>query len=67
MYCTATPFGGGECFVNTYHAVLQEQDLSNSMEKERRKMNLSRKIREFSEDIQRQAKTKEGIYTSLHS
>lgn len=35
--------------------------MSNSMDKERRKANLSRKIREYTEDLQRQVKTKEGI------
>lgn len=38
----------------------QEQDLSNPFDKERRKASLSRKIREYTEDIQRQFKTKEG-------
>ena len=40
---------------------LQEQDLSNNIDKERRKSNLSRKIRDYTEDIRRQVKTKEGI------
>ena len=31
------------------------------MDKERRKASLSRRIREFTEDVQRQVKTKEGI------
>ena len=35
--------------------------MSNSIDKERRKVNLSRKIREYTEDLQRQVKTKEGI------
>lgn len=35
------------------------------MDKKRRKANLSRKIREYTEDLQQQVKTKEGIYTSV--
>jgi len=46
-------------FVTIFY-LLQEQDLSNSIDKGRRKSNLTRKIREYTEDIQRQVKTKEG-------
>ena len=40
---------------------MQEQDLNNTIDRERRKANLSRKIHEYTEDIHRQVKTKEGI------
>ena len=56
-----TPRWGWGMFCHMTLLLLQEQDTSNSMDKERRKINLSRKIREYSEDLQRQVKTKEGM------
>lgn len=63
--CTYTP-GGGECLSCCVSSILQEQDLSNAMDKERRKSNLTRKIREYTEDMQRQVKTKEGSCKIFH-
>ena len=62
MCIVHTPPGGGEYaqYIIILH-LLQEQDLSNTIDKERRKGNLLRKIREYTEDIHRQVKTKEGI------
>ena len=56
----AHPRGWGNVH-NIQARTLQEQDLSNNIDKERRKSNLLRKIRDYAEDIRRQVKTKEGI------
>ena len=61
VYCMlAHPRGWGNVH-NIQARTLQEQDLSNNIDKERRKSNLLRKIRDYAEDIRRQVKTKEGI------
>ena len=59
--CAHTPQG----IHHTMLHLLQEQDLNNNIDKERRKANLSRKIHEYTDDIQRQVKTKEGIHRSF--